>query len=290
MTGFSRSAGLLCLLLACFLASSDALIHEKYRNLCGGSPLIQRKHEKTLQWLVKNVGEGALAISTSPQNKAACWMFRENKKFTAQRFALGVFYFGTKGTMWEINTDWMSDKHECSWYGITCSYFKTVLGLDLGFIKVDGVIPRELGLLTSLREIDLHGNDLQGVIPHKMMFGLKKLESLRLHMNGFFGAFHKEITNMSNLKEISMFGNYMGGTIPKELASLKKLGKYNEAHVDKESKDHIPSRCGLVPGRRCCGSFEVACLSYTNLSFCSLYFQRSLISTPTCSQGPSQRI
>ena len=242
MTGSSRFVGLLCLLLACFLATSEALIHEKYRNLCGGSPLIQRKHEKTLQWLVKNVGEGSLALSNSPQHEAACWMFRENKKFTPQRFALGVFYFGTKGISWEVNTDWMSDKHECSWYGIQCSFFKTVLRLNLGFIKVNGIIPRELGLLTSLKEIDLHGNDLQGVIPHKMMMGLKKLEYLRLHMNGFFGAFHKEITNMVNLKEIYMFGNYMGGTIPKELASLKKLGKYKQAHDNKESKDRIPSR------------------------------------------------
>jgi hypothetical protein len=81
---------------------------------------------------------------------------------------------------------------------------------------------------------------LQGVIPHKLMLGLKKLEYLRLHMNGFFGAIHKEIINMSNLKEISIFGNYMGGTIPKELASLKKLGKYRQVHVDKRNKDCIP--------------------------------------------------
>jgi hypothetical protein len=243
MTGCSRFIRLLSLLVACFLATSEALIYEKHRNLCGGSPLIQRKHEKTLQWLVKNVGEGSLVLSSSPQHEAACWMLRNSKKFTPQRFALAVLYFGTKGISWEINTDWMSDKHECSWYGIKCSTLKTVTGLDLGFIKVNGIIPREVGLLTSLTDIDLHGNDLQGVIPHKLMLGLKKLEYLRLHMNGFFGAIHKEITNMANLKEIYMFGNYMGGTIPKELASLKKLGKYKQVHIDKESNDYIPSRC-----------------------------------------------
>ena len=78
--------------------------------------------------------------------------------------------------------------------------FGKVINLDLGYIKVDGLVPREIGLLTDLQDLDLHGNDLQGVIPHKLLMGLKKLEYLRLQMNGMFGAIHKEITHMKHLQ------------------------------------------------------------------------------------------
>jgi hypothetical protein len=174
-------------------------------------------------------------IGTFEQSSArgGLLMLREPKKFTAQRFAGGAFYYGTKGITWDVNTDWMTHKNECTWYGVHCNAFKTVTRLDLGFIKVDGIIPREVGLLTSLKEIDLHSNDLQGVIPHEVMMGMKKLEILRLQMNGFFGAIQQEITNMANLKEIYMFGNYMTGTIPKELASWKNLGEYTRTHTHK---------------------------------------------------------
>jgi Leucine-rich repeat (LRR) protein len=201
------------------------MVYENYRNLCSGQPAITRKHDKSLKWLFKNIGETNIKVSSTPQHEAACWMFRQSKGFSPQRYVMAVIYYATKGAKWDINTDWMTQKHECSWYGVECSTFKKVVGLDLGYIKVDGLVPREIGLLTELRDLDLHGNDLQGVIPHKLMVGLKKLQYLRLHMNGMFGAIHKEITNMKNLKELYAFGNYIAGTIPKELAQLKKLGK-----------------------------------------------------------------
>lgn len=198
-------------------------LHEKHKKFCNGQPTITRKHEKGLQWLFKNIGEPNLLSSISPQHEAACWMFRQGKSFSPQRYVMAVIYYGTKGAKWDSNNDWMTSKHECSWYGVKCNSFSTVVELDLGYIKVDGLIPREIGLLKELTDLDLHGNDLQGVIPHKLMVGMKKLEYMRLQMNGFFGAIHKEIKHMSNMRELYLFGNYIAGTIPKELAELKKL-------------------------------------------------------------------
>ena len=60
-------------------------------------------------------------------------------------------------------------------------------GLDITFFGVGGILPRELALLNNLKELDLHGNDLQGVLPHMAVVNWKQMESLRLHMNGFFG-------------------------------------------------------------------------------------------------------
>lgn len=121
---------------------------------------------------------------------------------------------------------WMSAKHhECSWYGVGCDWRSRVVDLDLGFLKLDGLLPRELSLLNHLTGMDLHGNDLQGVLPHKILVGLPKLQRLRLYMNGFFGALHREIAGLVSLEELSMFGNYMASTIPTELGSLRNLKK-----------------------------------------------------------------
>ena len=202
---------------------------ESNKNMCQGRPVITRKHEKSLQWLFTNIGEINVGTSGTPQNEAACWMFRDSKSssFKPQRFIMAVIYYATKGAQWDVNTDWMSSKHECSWYGVHCDPItKQVVNLDLGYIAVDGLVPREIGMLTNLKDLDLHGNELQGVIPHKLLAGLRKLQYLRLHMNGMFGAIHKEITHMKYLKELYLFGNYIAGTIPKQLGQMKKLGTY----------------------------------------------------------------
>mmetsp|Transcript_24139 Transcript_24139/g.66895 ORF Transcript_24139/g.66895 Transcript_24139/m.66895 type:complete len:335 (+) Transcript_24139:318-1322(+) len=196
--------------------------HEKYKNMCRGLPTIKKQHESHLQQLFRVVGETKITGNT-PQNEAACWMFRQKRNYNAQRYALAVVYYSSKGAQWDINTNWMTSKHECTWHGVTCNMFGTVIELDLGYIELEGLIPRELGLLGSLRDLDLHGNDLQGVIPHRLLNGMKNGQYLRLQMNGLFGSIHREIMRMKNLKELYLFGNFFAGTIPKQLSELKKL-------------------------------------------------------------------
>ncbi|KAL3910891.1 MAG: hypothetical protein SGILL_007506 [Bacillariaceae sp.] len=219
-------------------------IHLSQKNLCLGRPTITRKHEGTLQWLYQNIGETQIVSQTTPQHEAACWMFR-NSKFSPQRYAMAVVYYATAGAKWEVSTNWMTSKHECDWYGVTCNAFRQVIDLSLGYIELEGLIPREIGLLKHLRDIDLHGNDLQGVIPHKLMVGNTKLEYLRMQMNGLFGAIHKEITNLKGLRELYLYGNYIAGTIPKDMQKLKQL-----EHIDlyaNQLSGRIPSELAKLP-------------------------------------------
>jgi hypothetical protein len=138
-------------------------LHQKHKNLCRGQPTITRKHENALQWLFKNIGESSIVSSISPQHEAACWYFRQNKgSFSPQRYVMAVIFYATKGAKWNTSTDWMTSKHECSWFGVKCNAFKKIVELDLGYIEVDGLVPREIGLLKELKDLDLHGNDLQG--------------------------------------------------------------------------------------------------------------------------------
>ena len=209
--------------------------------MCAGYPEIKGgRGEKILSWILQASSENSVLMSTSPQHQAACWMIHkdkrnQNKDQTMQRYALATLHYAsTKSntTAWDWAMApgtpqggyWMSKKHQCDWYGVHCNMRKLVTSLDLGFLKVDGILPRELYLLgKTLKDVDLHGNDLQGVLPMKMLDGLTHMEYFRLHMNGFFGGLHREIEAMKHLKELHMFGNYISGTIPKELSKLKDL-------------------------------------------------------------------
>lgn len=227
------------------------------QNLCSdiGKPALQgRKHAKLLSWLLQATSEASLKLKASPQHQAACYAIfqdpmrkktQSNRAAFRQRYALSVFFIATKGLeAWypdvgnpnattsaikdEGANKWLGNTHECTWYGVRCTanipfMARTVTGLDITFFGVGGMLPRELALLDSLKEIDLHGNDLQGVLPNMAVVNWKKMESLKLHMNGFFGNLLKEMGAMKNLKELILFGNYFAGTIPRELSKMKKL-------------------------------------------------------------------
>lgn len=226
------------------------LLTRELVDLCKGqNPISGSAMEKRLKWLVAASGEASILMKSSSQHQAACWSLytdpqqkKRNSEYAyLQRYALAVLHFATtksNTTAWDWpmaadepsvaarpHGNWMlGNTHECQWYGVKCHRRnKVIYELNLGFLKLDGIIPRELSLLTGLKDLDLHGNDFQGVVPHKLVYSLRNLEYLRLHMNGFFGALQREITGLSKLRELYLFGNYFGGTIPPELAELKHL-------------------------------------------------------------------
>jgi len=263
---------------------NDGVPHD-FRNFCPNSPTLKgKRHSRVINWLLQVTGEKSLLLKSSPQNKAACWMiFKDPHKNRThgsraafrQRYAMTVFFYATKGPEdWygavsgrrltssgvdrskDVDTtgsnDWMTPTHECTWYGVTCgsNLFsrKTVMALEISFFGVGGLLPREMSLLVDLKELDLHGNDLQGVLPHLAVFHWKNLEVLRLHMNGFFGSLITEVGKMTSLTHLSIFGNYFGGTIPTELANLKKLESFDG--YANNFKGTIPSELAKIPKLR----------------------------------------
>lgn len=223
------------------------LLTRELLNLCKGQAQISRAQEKPLKWLVQASGEASITLKSSAQHQAACWILYKDRKVKGrsehlflQRYAVAVLHFATtksNTTAWDwpmaVDEPKMIDQHgqwlhpnlhECAWYGVKChAYSRIMYELDLGYLKLDGLIPREVGLLTGLRDLDFHANDFQGVVPLRLINNLKELRYLRLHMNGFFGALQKELTNLKHLKELYLFGNYFGGTIPPQLSELKEL-------------------------------------------------------------------
>lgn len=183
----------------------------RYSRLCANHTLTDKsKDVSNLSWLIQTSGDTSVKHKTSPQHKGTCWMLRQdplrlsqsNRKRFGQRYALAVLWYATQGDKyWKEKQNWMSEKHECTWYGVVCNSWGTIIELDLGFNDLNGILPRELALLQTLQEIDVHGNDLIGVLPPGILHAWTNMQTLRLHMNGFMGSIPSEIGYMTSLRE-----------------------------------------------------------------------------------------
>eukprot|EP01084_Bolivina_argentea_P247397 413896_1 len=57
---------------------------------------------------------------------------------------------------WKENSDWMSDKSICDWYGIECSSGH-VKEIQMKSNKLSGSIVSSIGNLTELKELNIEG-------------------------------------------------------------------------------------------------------------------------------------
>eukprot|EP00568_Trieres_chinensis_P000228 CAMPEP_0183307620 /NCGR_PEP_ID=MMETSP0160_2-20130417/18379_1 /TAXON_ID=2839 ORGANISM="Odontella Sinensis, Strain Grunow 1884" /NCGR_SAMPLE_ID=MMETSP0160_2 /ASSEMBLY_ACC=CAM_ASM_000250 /LENGTH=362 /DNA_ID=CAMNT_0025471243 /DNA_START=59 /DNA_END=1150 /DNA_ORIENTATION=+ len=198
-------------------------------------PTDKRRHS-AFRAAMEASGLQNMLLIDSPRLHAACWMMYDDasklpgthRRFLP-RYALAVLYYTTQGPKWNKAEGWMTNSNECDWRGVKCTrpgwfyFYKYITHIDLGFNKLNGLVPREISLLKELRELDLNGNDIQGVLPHKMMSELKKLEVLKLHMNNILGKIPTEIGLMKSLRKLHIYGNYLQGELPKEIGKLPNL-------------------------------------------------------------------
>jgi len=213
---------------------------KRYARICRNSPPVAENDKRghaIIKIAIESSSLTSILSKDSPQHKSMCFMIhndprkvdpRGNKGKFLERYALINLYMNTKGPGWSRSDNWLSKESECDWYGIKCtrpmfSLRPRVTNVDLSFNKVTGIIPAEIGYLTELKELDLNGNSLQGVLPQLMFRNMKKLIKLNLHMNDLFGAIPRDIGLLKNLKELTLFGNFFFGKIPSEVENLKKL-------------------------------------------------------------------
>ncbi|KAL0743951.1 hypothetical protein Bca4012_085464 [Brassica carinata] len=102
-----------------------------------------------------------------------------------------------------------------------------------------------------LRALDFSGNKLEGEIPRSIGL-LKELQVLSLSNNVFTGHIPSSMGNLTSLESLDVSQNQLSGEIPQELGSLSYLAYMNFSHNQLS---------GLVPGgtqfrRQNCTSFE----------------------------------
>ena len=144
-----------------------------------------------------------------------------DKDADAERAALVAIYEATDGDNWTENMNWKSQEPVGDWYGVTVEN-GVVTGLDLEFNNLRGVLPSEIGDLTSLEELRLNGNNLTGAIP-SAIGNLTSLQGLSLSANSLSGAIPSAIGNLTNLRQLFLSSNSLSGAIPSEIENLTRL-------------------------------------------------------------------
>lgn len=123
-----------------------------------------------------------------------------------------------------VLSDWNAlDADPCDWNGISCNGGRDhVIKINISGASIRGFLAPELGQLSFLQELVLHGNKLLGVIPKEVSL-LKNLKVLDLGMNELTGPIPLEIGNLSSVEKINLESNGLTGRLPPELGNLKNL-------------------------------------------------------------------
>ncbi|KAF3634088.1 putative LRR receptor-like serine/threonine-protein kinase EFR-like [Capsicum annuum] len=112
-----------------------------------------------------------------------------------------------------------------SWGNLSCTSLLRFIIADYG---IKGEIPKGIGNLSSLIDLDLSGNDLIGSIPLGIrddLCKLQKLGYLHLNQNQLLESHPNCLGNLTSFREILLASNKLHSNIPASLENLKNLLK-----------------------------------------------------------------
>jgi hypothetical protein len=232
-----------------------------------------------LKSLLSNGSMAALDIPNSPQNQSLQWLLGSSNfqdlsfHRQVQRYAMATIYYATGGrSSWSnAGGNWLTDESECKWVQGSQGYFcgendallmlkqrnnmlngtipdeirllSSLVVIDLTMNQITGTLSSELGLLTALTNLYLDKNAFTGTVPSELG-SLKALKWLNVGVNQLTGTVPTELGSLTALTFLSLGTNAMRGTVPTELGSLISL---TELYIDKNSfTGTVPSELGLL--------------------------------------------
>ncbi|KAI3931171.1 hypothetical protein MKW92_028898 [Papaver armeniacum] len=143
--------------------------------------------------------------------------------------------------------NWNRDQvNPCTWSNVNCdpATNKKVISLTLASMQLTGVLAPEIGVLESLNNLILQGNNISGEIPSE--FGnLSSLSKLDLENNRLTGEIPSSLGNLKNLKILLLSQNNLTGKIPESIAGLPSLTNLQLASNGLSGQ--IPDRLFEVP-------------------------------------------
>ena len=197
----------------------------------------------------------------SPQARAIQWLASTPLSILSnyttqrmtQRFAMATLYYATNGEYWLRKDGWLTFEHECKWYA---SYYtdppcargsEDVVSILMADNKLNGTLPLELGLLTTLQilsflmnpflagtipttlaqlthltDLVLGYNDLSGTFP-QYLTGMTDLVQIDVSRGRFTGPLPTDWSQMTNLVALALFSNALTGPLPDSFQELTKL-------------------------------------------------------------------
>ena len=138
------------------------------------------------------------------------------------RAALIALYNSTGGDNWRSNSLWTSEFHSMAqWNGVGVDFINgeyRVTELNLGANNMNGRLPREIGYLTKLLNLNLYKNEnLRGAVPGEIGH-LTKLRYVRLYKTGLT-SLPPQIGRLANLRELYLYDSRFR-SLPLELGNL----------------------------------------------------------------------
>ena len=197
-----RRRGVIALLILALLATLGIVLGVTLSEDKGPPPAPVPSEEEIVDILsaVSSDNGAALHVTDSPQNKALLWLANDTFQgyYTddklIQRYALATLFYSTNGAGWLNQSLWLDDGDECDrWWQyigkISCNATSGgITSLDLQKNNLQGTIPAEIGLLTSLLVLGLEENDLAGTFPQRIG-DLTSLTSLNLKATSLSAPF-----------------------------------------------------------------------------------------------------
>jgi hypothetical protein len=157
--------------------------------------------------------------TTSPQYEAYMWLngtllgnettpdshFGEEQ---LQVFALATLYYATNGNGWTTSENWLSpSEHVCNW--------------ELGIFSNRTICNEEN---TTIQTLILHDNGLEGSLPPELSL-LSSLEVIDLSENSLTGSIPSALGSLSMMEQFSVARNELSSTLPRELGAWKNIRK-----------------------------------------------------------------
>ncbi|MBK8566695.1 MAG: hypothetical protein IPN76_26040 [Saprospiraceae bacterium] len=218
-----------------------------------------------------NDGDQVVATATAQNNTSefsTCATVSNASLCSNDSLALVVLFTSTNGQGWANNDNWLVQGMPIeTWHGITLNADGCVLGIQLIDNNLTGVLPPELGNLSSLVGLELQVNEINGSIPSTLgnlanlefinlsennlngeiplsLGNLGSLTSMFLHLNSLTGSIPDTLTNLANLEYLDLDSNLLTGSIPVALATLSKLRQL-ELH-NNDLSGSIPYQLGEI--------------------------------------------
>ena len=120
------------------------------------------------------LGVGTVEQLSEHQLSAIRWLVLEDQYGFGdeyqwyQRYTMAVLYYATSGSLW-ASSDWLSGIHICEWSeDIVCDHTQKITGMEVNRRSIEGLLPTEIGRLSSLEVLNVDENFFVGSIPSEI--------------------------------------------------------------------------------------------------------------------------
>jgi Leucine-rich repeat (LRR) protein len=187
-----------------------------------------------LKRLLSNESLTALVDTASAQSLSLQWLLEksnfQNWPFhrQVQRYAMATIYYATDGHAWSNGGgNWLTNETECQWFQGSEGDFCGENGTELQYLNqssntLNGKMPNDIQLLSSLTVIDLSMNQIYGTLSSGLG-SLTALTFLSLNDNKLSGTIPSELGSLTALTELSLNNNDFIRTVPSDLGLLTAL-------------------------------------------------------------------